>query len=182
MATPIRISLTKKAGGAKPDLNPVVPLAKIELEPKEHSKANGQRATKPETFECPFCVRTFSAENFLEEHLTDFHRISRKKIDEPSPKIMGTEKVRRNNRVSRSPKKTVSNGKSEKVRGSNEEAEASMGDVHQCFVCALEFKLASTLKLHLQMVHQIGDAQNLVERSKPNPEAPVQGNGELKLF
>ena len=54
-------------------------------------------------------------------------------------------------------------------------------NLYQCYVCALEFKSESILNLHLEKVHLIGGAQNLVEKeTKPqNVETPGEVNGEI---
>ena len=77
---------------------------------------------------------------------------------------------------SRSAKKPTSSRKSGSVRSPDKKA-----NLHQCYVCALEFKSESILNLHLEKVHLIGGAQNLVEKeTKPqNVETPAEVNGEI---
>ena len=174
MAAPVKISLTKRP----------VASSLVRVDPSQQAPFNirGRGALKAKTFECSFCEETFSAENFLDDHLSDFHRISRKKVGVQSRATMVSQKGPTSRSVghlgedARSAKKPTSSRKSGSVRSPDKKA-----NLHQCYVCALEFKSESILNLHLEKVHLIGGAQTLVEKeTKPqNFETPAEVNGEI---
>ena len=136
------------------------------------SNISGQKSSTH--FNCSFCEETFSTENLFDTHLLEFHRISKKKIDENCPKKQFHESSTQSQPIEAKLLHKGRSKKSETLSNKKIERGGSSSPKHQCYVCALEFNLESILSLHLEKVHLIGGGQekdkqtNEIEKSFRN--------------
>jgi hypothetical protein len=132
-------------------------------------------------FNCSFCEETFSTENLFDTHLLEFHRISKKKIDENCPKKQFHESSTQSQ-----PKETKRlhkgrSKKSETLSNIKIERGKSSSPKHQCYICALEFNLKSILSLHLEKVHLIGGGEEKAEQTNETDKSALNGKESSKL-
>jgi hypothetical protein len=132
------------------------------------------------SYECSFCDdASFGSEELLNQHLVNFHHISKKKkspiktLDKGFIKNIETllskdieelAKKNSNKNIGTSSNKNIGTSSNKNIGSSpnknigtsiNKNIETSSNRKPQCFVCALEFSQQTTLTLHLQKVHQI---------------------------
>ena len=178
-------------------------LKRLQLLQDDCSKSTGLQNYK--TFDCNFCEENFATDILLENHLRIFHRISKNRPSD-KPSTQWIENANNSSQVPKAGKRTSHcTVKKEKQKtltiGSPDLSSASVkipvvskfaskssqndGNEdrqvakHQCYVCALEFNLMSTLKLHLEKVHLVRDQE--VKQETLNDCAPNK-KGEYFTF
>ncbi len=132
-------------------------------------------------FDCTFCEETFSTKNLFDTHLLEFHRISKEKIDENSPKKRFHESSTQSQPIEAKLLHKGRSKKSETLSNKKIERGESSNPRHQCYVCALEFNLESILSLHLEKVHLTGGGQEKVEQTNEIEKSVRNGKESSKI-